>query len=189
MSSTVLRQNDVRKFIRSPSKNTPRVSKINLLTSIYLLSLLATMLAIVVKLFCVYPDEAEYDCIVVGAGGAGATVAGRLAQNKTLKVLLIECGGDPPLESYVSKIIKKYKLVTVSLPHLPKIDWRLQTYFDYQPRFPHNVFLHRGQSCKKVQYIEKDTLVLFWGQRRKSSNEASRPLCPWSGRQCQTSTD
>lgn len=43
---------------------------------------------------------------MVGAGTAGATLAGRLAQNKTAKILLIEAGGDPTLETYVSKLYK-----------------------------------------------------------------------------------
>ncbi|KAI5637836.1 GMC oxidoreductase domain-containing protein [Phthorimaea operculella] len=39
-----------------------------------------------------------YDYIVVGAGSAGCAVGGRLAEEKK-HVLLIEAGGDPPIES------------------------------------------------------------------------------------------
>ncbi|XP_059610580.1 glucose dehydrogenase [FAD, quinone]-like isoform X2 [Phlebotomus argentipes] len=57
----------------------------------------------------------EYDFIVVGAGSAGSVVANRLSENPNWKVLLLEAGGDPPIESEIPNLF-------FSMQHSP-YDW------------------------------------------------------------------
>ncbi|KAL1502268.1 hypothetical protein ABEB36_007434 [Hypothenemus hampei] len=65
------------------------------------------------------PDN-EYDFIVIGGGSGGSTAAGKLAQVKGWKVLLIEAGGDEPPGSQIPSMVVNY------FGH-PYMDWNYHT--------------------------------------------------------------
>lgn len=44
----------------------------------------------------------DFDFVVVGAGAAGSVVGARLSANPDWKVLVLEAGEDPPVESEVN---------------------------------------------------------------------------------------
>jgi choline dehydrogenase-like flavoprotein len=89
-------------------------------------SLISTLLEAQHKLAdrSTYPPDVmslreEYDFIVVGSGSAGSVVASRLSEVPHWNVLLIEAGGDPPLDSEIPFIYPAVQLT--------EYDWQYRT--------------------------------------------------------------
>ncbi|KAK7868162.1 hypothetical protein R5R35_003036 [Gryllus longicercus] len=88
-----------------------------------------------------YPADAagalleRYDFVVVGAGSAGSAVAARLSENPDWSVLLLEAGGDPPLDSQVP--------ATWFALQGTEVDWKYRVEKD-----PKSCGAMRGQQCR-----------------------------------------
>ncbi|CAH2062039.1 unnamed protein product, partial [Iphiclides podalirius] len=64
--------------------------------------------------------EKSYDYVIVGGGTAGCVVANRLSENPNVTVLLIEAGGNPPIESDIPSL--------VFYTRMSPIDWNFTVY-------------------------------------------------------------
>ncbi|XP_055296035.1 glucose dehydrogenase [FAD, quinone]-like isoform X2 [Sitodiplosis mosellana] len=64
----------------------------------------------------------EYDFVVIGSGSSGAVVASRLSEIEDWKVLLLEAGGTPPLESEIPGF--QYTMLN------SEYDWQFRTESD-----------------------------------------------------------
>ncbi|XP_055308884.1 glucose dehydrogenase [FAD, quinone]-like [Sitodiplosis mosellana] len=60
-------------------------------------------------------EDVVVDFIVVGSGSAGSVVASRLSENPNWRVLLLEAGGDPPIESEIPGLLNDL--------YGSKVDW------------------------------------------------------------------
>uniref|UniRef100_A0A1B0EZ31 Glucose-methanol-choline oxidoreductase N-terminal domain-containing protein n=1 Tax=Phlebotomus papatasi TaxID=29031 RepID=A0A1B0EZ31_PHLPP len=92
----------------------------------------------------------EYDFIIVGAGSAGSVVANRLSENPDWNVLLLEAGGDPPIESSVSN----FPAQAVSLQGT-EYDWKYRTepLDKYSNHWPRGKMLGGSSSMNGLLYV------------------------------------
>nr|XP_034830680.1 pyranose dehydrogenase 3-like [Maniola hyperantus] len=97
------------------------------------LSVIATLM-LTAYLFpkqAIVKDFEEFDFIVVGAGSAGSVVADRLSECPEYSVLVIDAGGDPPVESMLPAL-------SSFLPHT-KYDWNFTSVNDNYTAQSHTI--------------------------------------------------
>lgn len=95
----------------------------------------------------------KYDFVVIGAGSAGSVVANRLSENPDWKVLLIEAGGDPPIESEVPGML-------FGLLRTP-VDWQYYTDSDYCVAKKDGCYWPRGKVLGGSSVNRSDFIAIF----------------------------
>ncbi|KAI5635663.1 GMC oxidoreductase domain-containing protein [Phthorimaea operculella] len=69
-----------------------------------------------------FPDGDSFDFIIVGGGTAGSVLANRLSEVEQWKILLIEAGDDPPVESTMPNLAANLQDT--------RYDWKYKSSFD-----------------------------------------------------------
>lgn len=127
----------------------------------------------------IYPENiahnlaSEYDFIVVGAGSAGSVVANRLSEVENWKILLLEAGGDPTLESEIPGLL--FSTLGSSIDWGYKADPQegvCQGMKDKQCRWPRGKVLGGSSSINAMLHVR--------GHRQDYDNWAAQGNTGWS---------
>lgn len=117
----------------------------------------------------------EFDYIVVGAGSAGAVLAGRLSEDPKVKVLLLEAG--PPDDSFWIHLPIGYGKTMWDT----KVNWCYQT--DPDPNMNgRRIYWPRGKTLGGSSSI--NGLIYIRGQKEDYDHWASLGLRGWSYEDC-----
>ncbi|XP_061377260.1 ecdysone oxidase-like isoform X1 [Danaus plexippus] len=103
----------------------PETAVSNAVTVQLALKVIALTLDLTAYLFpkqCDVNDDDTFDFIIIGAGSAGSVIANRLSEIEYFKVLIIEAGGDPPLEVMYPGLS--------SYTYHSRLDWNITSQYD-----------------------------------------------------------
>uniref|UniRef100_A0A1B0D7C5 Glucose-methanol-choline oxidoreductase N-terminal domain-containing protein n=1 Tax=Phlebotomus papatasi TaxID=29031 RepID=A0A1B0D7C5_PHLPP len=97
--------------------------------------------------------EEKYDFIIVGAGSAGSVLANRLSENPHWKILLLEAGGDPPIESMIPRMFSFLTKSKYDWGYNVEISERASLYSSNGAYWPRGKMLGGSSSMNTMIYV------------------------------------
>ncbi|CAB3253641.1 unnamed protein product [Arctia plantaginis] len=101
------------------------------------------------------PSNTKFDFIIVGGGSAGSVLANRLSEIKEWKILLLEAGDDPPVESNVPALDKSVFRTQYDWKYLTTGDAEIdQAVINNSINWPRGKMLGGSSNLNAMIYIE-----------------------------------
>ncbi|KAL7028164.1 hypothetical protein ACKWTF_005742 [Chironomus riparius] len=95
----------------------------------------------------------NFDFIIVGAGSAGSILANRLSERSDWNVLLIEAGGDPPMESQIPYFFSTTWNTSVSYSYFGMKTSKASKGYKHGPYYPTGKILGGTSSVNAMLYV------------------------------------
>ncbi|XP_070506800.1 glucose dehydrogenase [FAD, quinone]-like [Chironomus tepperi] len=95
----------------------------------------------------------NFDFIIVGAGSAGSILANRLSERSDWNVLLIEAGGDPPMESQIPYFFSTTWNTSVSYSYFGTKTSKASNGYKHGPYYPTGKMLGGTSSVNAMLYV------------------------------------